>query len=1147
MKIRREMMLKQIAALSVAVHMAFSAFSQERGTPMFQDSFDTNATFAENWVLGKGWTGRINSIEGKVLFPQGGRLSMRRDTPEEFYAEMDVTVNSRLPNAKSLFCGFDIEGFLFTITPDGGFWMARSPKGSNATCVGKKIEDFQFGKPVKLALIRKVENGISQYICRIDGKEMTIVRFTPPVMKDGKYDPLCIFSFGLDMTVDNFGLFTLKRDSESPNLVINSGFEYDQDGFPPYLIRCFTGDITKIRDYEKDYLAKWSLDTSEKHGGKQSVKITKDEFSKSVSALFGGVGIVEGGAGVFSIWMKADRDNFPVTISYAKGKQVLVSREWKRYEVVNPRLPKPGVYSPVSLSFKEDGTLWIDDLQAEFITAPSEEGLKTGKTFATPYKPSELDKARFVKEQKGVAVRTPEITVPKLPSGVVPGEDLDAWKSHAVKLDRFYCFEKIPKTKTEAYLACDKDNFYVAYRCFVNDLSKVNTEQLKHDTMIFSRDAVEMLVDPLASEGKFKYYQFFAYPGGSRADKGLGLDSRWDGNWKSQVKLNEKNASIDYILSMPFSDFANPEMKEQWVMNLHRYDAATGEATTLIKCMKPSFVSREYWPLVNFPADVIKSYAVGVASGGYSDSSVNLDFVNNTGRERKVTVEVADTERRFQKLETTLRPGLNSVSLPWAVKDPKVTVRLTENSAPLSYQIVTLEKSSPVSMLGRLNYYMNEAEAPFRITAAVPEAEKMTAVLTCGKVSVSCPAAPKFKLALPLKEIADGTHNVVLKLEKDGKTVTQTSVELVKRPYKKGATQVNHFSRSLIHDGKNVFFFGPLVELNSRVTKEYVDAKIAFFVENGFKTILFLSGNKTPRQVGKFVFDAAMRNGILVNFWSKYNEMTDEDLDSFIQEFDYPNIVANLILDEPEISSMPSAAAKEFMLKMRKKLPYQPCNINYTVLGIPARYADLETDILGLDDYLSNSEGRTVESVLRNADIMWKAGEAEGKPCWFFLVDGNSIHHPRGEISFGEQVAQCYGVVTAGGTGLEFYNGMISTLPNWRAFVRTNRELQSLADVLCSEEECEEAACDAVNTPEAKLRHRTKKLNGEMYVISVNTGTGQMDKVAFTLPAGLNYTGEAEVLFENRKLPMKDGKFTDEFGGHERHVYKIKLLEGKGK
>ena len=50
-----------------------------------------------------------------------------------------------------------------------------------------------------------------------------------------------------------------------------------------------------------------------------------------------------------------------------------------------------------------------------------------------------------------------------------------------------------------------------------------------------------------------------------------------------------------------------------------------------------------------------------------------------------------------------------------------------------------------------------------------------------------------------------------------------------------------------------------------------------------------------------------------------------------------------------------------------------------------------------------------------------------------------------------------------------------------------------------------------------------------------------MDKVTFTLPAELKYAGKAEVMFENRKLKVKNGKFTDDFPAHTRHVYKIKI------
>ena len=46
-----------------------------------------------------------------------------------------------------------------------------------------------------------------------------------------------------------------------------------------------------------------------------------------------------------------------------------------------------------------------------------------------------------------------------------------------------------------------------------------------------------------------------------------------------------------------------------------------------------------------------------------------------------------------------------------------------------------------------------------------------------------------------------------------------------------------------------------------------------------------------------------------------------------------------------------------------------------------------------------------------------------------------------------------------------------------------------------------------------------------------------------TLPSEFKYLDEAEVLFEDRKVKVKDGGFSDDFPAHTRHVYKIKLKD----
>ena len=229
-------MLKKVLFL-LGMIATFSGFAQDRGTPIFQDSFDTKDTFAENWVVGKGWNGRIKSSDGKVRLPQGGSLRMRHDTPAEFYVEMNIILNKVVNknNAGNSFCGFKIEGFLFTITKHGGYWLAASPKGSGGTGMSGKIDGFQFGKPVKISLTRKTAGDAAKYILRINGKEAVTRVFNLKKSPNGKYKPLEIFSYNLDISVDDFGLFMVKRgDDDSPNLIFNSGFEHELDGFPPY-------------------------------------------------------------------------------------------------------------------------------------------------------------------------------------------------------------------------------------------------------------------------------------------------------------------------------------------------------------------------------------------------------------------------------------------------------------------------------------------------------------------------------------------------------------------------------------------------------------------------------------------------------------------------------------------------------------------------------------------------------------------------------------------------------------------------------------------------------------------------------------------------------------------------------------------------
>ena len=86
--------------------------------------------------------------------------------------------------------------------------------------------------------------------------------------------------------------------------------------------------------------------------------------------------------------------------------------------------------------------------------------------------------------------------------------------------------------------------------------------------------------------------------------------------------------------------------------------------------------------------------------------------------------------------------------------------------------------------------------------------------------------------------------------------------------------------------------------------------------------------------------------------------------------------------------------------------------MNNTVMGIiPNRYAELNTDVLMLDDYITNNEGRTVDSVVKQVDIMRTAGLEKGLPMYYFVSSGNSPLHYR-PPTYREQLAS---VALAGG------------------------------------------------------------------------------------------------------------------------------------
>ena len=114
--------------------------------------------------------------------------------------------------------------------------------------------------------------------------------------------------------------------------------------------------------------------------------------------------------------------------------------------------------------------------------------------------------------------------------------------------------------------------------------------------------------------------------------------------------------------------------------------------------------------------------------------------------------------------------------------------------------------------------------------------------------------------------------------------------------------------------------------------------------------------------------------------------------------------------------------------------------------------------------------------------------------------------------------------------------GIPSYPEHWKAYLALNKEILALNDIVLSDEDTPNAAVS-----DGTLRYTTRRHNGFLYVIAVNIETNPSENVVVTLPPEFKYDSDADVMFENRKLKVRDGKITDSFPALSRHVYQVKL------
>ena len=259
----------------------------------------------------------------------------------------------------------------------------------------------------------------------------------------------------------------------------------------------------------------------------------------------------------------------------------------------------------------------------------------------------------------------------------------------------------------------------------------------------------------------------------------------------------------------------------------------------------------------------------------------------------------------------------------------------------------------------------------------------------------------------------------------------------------------------------------------------------------------------------------------------------------YFARWDVKSVIGTIVVDEPELW-IKSEDCYRYLKSLRPFYPTRPMVMNNTIMGIPNDYAHLETDILMLDDYLTQDEQRTIADMMEAIDVMTKKGRELARPSFVYVESANYPLHPC-EPTYAQQIAQCYAVLASGVNGVVLW-GLVppATLGNWRAVKQLAKEFAVLENLILTEEPPPAVECAA---DRAKIRFRPAVKDGALTLVTCNIDEQSAGKVVFNLPPPFNAAGEAEVLFENRKVKIENGAIADEFAGHTRHVYSVKSKE----
>ena len=529
--------------------------------------------------------------------------------------------------------------------------------------------------------------------------------------------------------------------------------------------------------------------------------------------------------------------------------------------------------------------------------------------------------------------------------------------------------------------------------------------------------------------------------------------------------------------------------------------------------------------------------------------AVSLTVRATEGGPERVKLTLAGASPRSEHLETTREVSLPKgkdtaveLALP-ALTPGNYAYRLVVTAEPSSAELLATRELSAhalplVTVTPGRSLYTWEDSGCLLVTVSQRVAGPRLRFIATGegglRLEADVRAGALTRVPLDVAALPQGATRVTGRLERDGQPLGVAEVVVRKAPPKPNEVKIDYESRGLIVEGLPWLPFGfycifPPGELAAAEAPQ------------GFNMIAAYQNVARDGDQIRAYLDRCAQVGMKVHYdiralaQSEPSEAKWAALRREVEMFrDHPALLAWYLCDEPDGQGIPPERLVEAYNFVKELDPYHPITM---VFCIPARAPDY---VAAMDILMADPYPIPQASVTTVAEWAEQLNRAVGKrmPLWIVPQAFGGGEAWRREPTAREERAMTYLALVHGATGIQYFirrptigNPISPSL--WSECRRLALEAQELAPVLLSAEDAPSASADS-----EKIHVTSRRYRGAVYVIAVNT-EGEPAPIAISI-AG-RHSGDAEVLFEARKVALSRGRLQDMIDGFGTRVYRIPI------